>query len=91
LSVVDGSLSPMPDQLLDYRSTPHLAASPSARSSSTAPGVPGFVRGWYRYADRWEASVQYSAPAETRDGTTFPSNHLATFPADQIRQTEVPQ
>lgn len=88
--MVDGSLSPMPDQLLDYRSTAP-GREPECEVLVDGAWVPGFVRGWYRYADRWEASVQYSAPAETRDGTTFPSNHLATFPTDQIRQTEVPQ
>jgi hypothetical protein len=80
----------MNGQLLDYRETPH-GNEPECEVLVDDTWLPGFVRGWYRYTDGWKASVQYSAPAKTRDGTTFPSNHLATFPADQIRQTEVPQ
>jgi hypothetical protein len=43
---------------------------------------PGLVRGWYRYAHGWSASVQYSVgPGYTR---------LATFPAEHVRQAEPP-
>lgn len=71
----------MTDELLEYRSTVP-GEEPECEVLLDDTWHPGFVRGWYRYADGWKASVQYS----TQPG----SNYLRTFPADQLRVAKQP-
>jgi hypothetical protein len=69
----------MAKELLDYQpTTPGL--EPECEVLIDGTWCEGFVRAWYRYADHWKASVQYS----TQPG----SNHLATFAESHIRQTK---
>ena len=73
-------------ELLEYRSTVP-GVEPECAVLVTVPNAepawfPGFVRGWYRYADGWKASVQYSIGSG--------SNYLATFSAEHVRQAEAP-
>jgi hypothetical protein len=81
LSVASGNFVSVTDQLLDYRE-PAPGEEPECEALVDDTWQPGFVRGWYRYADGWRASVQYF--------TELGSNSLAVFSAEP-RQVEVPQ
>jgi hypothetical protein len=73
-------------RLLEYRETPR-GHEPECEVLVRVPDAeptwfPGFVRAWFRYADGWSASVQYSIGPG--------SNYLATFPPEHFRKAELP-